>query len=186
MTSFKKINTEFKTLDESIVYSKLYNRWFKISSGIVVGGVLLGGVAKVIYGRELQVSDPWIGSLLGPLSYVWIMAFFHMFYVMVKVRFSTFTRWLCRFVFVVFALILGKILVIDSFSSKEKPGEQNVDPNSWPKRSAKTYETKQNTDDINSWDDDSIIVLSSKVTATPWDERCIDFSCYIFVGVRGV
>ena len=130
MNSPKKLDPEFKTLDESIANSKLHDRWFKISSALVAGGVLLGGVAKMIYGRELKPSDPWIGPLLSPLSYVWIMAFFYMFYVMVKIRLSAFTRWLCRFVFVACALVLGKILVVDSFNSKEEPGEQDKMSNS--------------------------------------------------------
>ena len=120
----QRAKPEFDTLDESIAHSKKYDPWFRCSVAIVSGGVTLGAIAKLIYGREFQSSDPWIGPALGTLSFIWLMAFFHMFYSMVKIRLSGFTRWLCFFTYVVLAVVLGKILVVDSLTrQKQKEGE---------------------------------------------------------------
>lgn len=104
---------DFETLDESIAHARVHNRWFKFSLAIVGLGIALGTLAKLIYGREFKAGDPVIGPLLGPLSFLWMMAFLHVFYVMVKIRLSTFTRILCCVFFVGIGLVLGKLLVVD-------------------------------------------------------------------------
>jgi hypothetical protein len=101
------------TLDERIAHAWVHNRWFKVSRTVVGAGILLGAFAKLIYGREFNANDRWIGPLLGPLSFVWMMAFLHLFYVMVKIRLSRFTQIVCYVFYIGIGLVLGAFLVID-------------------------------------------------------------------------
>ena len=114
MASADQQEPPFETIDESIAYARIYNRWFKLSLAIVFGGMTLGMISQLVYGREFKASDSVVGPFLSPLSFVWLMAFFHMFYVMVKIRLSRTTQMFCRVSFFLIGLLLGKVLVWDA------------------------------------------------------------------------
>lgn len=110
-------NTEeprFETLDESIAHSRRKDFWFNVSLRIVGFGTFLGVVAKLIFGREFKFNDPIIGPLLSPLAFLYLVAFMHVFYTMVKLRLSKPTKYLCLFFFVVAVAILARVLIVDA------------------------------------------------------------------------
>ena len=109
------LQPEFKTLDESIAYEKDSNVWFNISAGIVTVSGVIGALAKVILGREFTTEDPYIGVLLMPFSAIFLIAFMHMFYVMVKIRLSVFTRILCKLFFVITSFIIVKFFIVENW-----------------------------------------------------------------------
>jgi hypothetical protein len=109
---------EFDTLDESIAHSKQHDRWFRVSMAIVAGGMVLGAIAKMIHGREFSKDDPWIGPILGPLAFLWIMAFMHVFFVMVRIRLSKFTRILCYGFYAAVGVLMAKVFVFDWIASR--------------------------------------------------------------------
>ncbi|MFI4874364.1 MAG: hypothetical protein ACIALR_03470 [Blastopirellula sp. JB062] len=100
-------------IDAPRAEAPLDDRFLKTSRAIVSAGMLLGFVATAILGREFKANDPIIGPLLGPLSFVWLVAFFHLFYSVVRPYLSRFVQILCYVFFAILVLVLGKILAVD-------------------------------------------------------------------------
>lgn len=101
---------------EEVVMQTLdfHDRWVWISQWIVRGGVLLGVLAKLSLGRELKVSDPWIGPLLIPLAVVWVLALSHLLYTRLRGQLSAPVRWLGLATLALFAGLLIWVMFFGS------------------------------------------------------------------------
>ncbi len=110
----QRTEPKVETMEEAIAYAKTHNRWFRVCLAAITCSTLLGLVSTIIYGREFETSDPFIGPLLLPLAYCWCVACMYVFYVIIEVRLSRFTKWLYGFFCIAMCLFLGKFFVVDS------------------------------------------------------------------------
>ena len=107
---------KFATMEENMAHAKIHNRWYKLSLSVVGVGMLLGVLSKLFIGRELKESDPYIGPFLLPFAFMWCVSFMYVFYVMIEIRISRFTRWLYCLFCALTALFLGKFFVVDAIA----------------------------------------------------------------------
>ena len=107
-----KVESTFETLDESIAHSARHDPWFRASKTIVGVGSLLEIAAMTLYRREFRPNDPIVGPLLGTFTVLYLAAWMHVFYTMVKIRLSKATRILCVIFGIAMVIFLMILLVI--------------------------------------------------------------------------